>query len=117
LLSQKSKLPCQTATCAEQFFFSIKIHTQREIDALVLSRSRFTDGSQYRIGLAVRDTLCATGLINNIPKKLKVETRAIARRAGLSRNTVRKYLASGVVEPTYARPKAPSKLVAAFGGC
>jgi transposase len=36
--------------------------------------------------------------------------RGIARRTGLSRNTVRKYLASGVVEPSYPRRKSPSKL-------
>lgn len=36
--------------------------------------------------------------------------REITRRTGLSRNTVRKYLASGVVEPCYPNRKTPSKL-------
>ena len=36
--------------------------------------------------------------------------RQIARRTGLSRNTVRKYLASDVVEPVYPKRKSPSKL-------
>ena len=36
--------------------------------------------------------------------------REIIRRTGLSRNTVRKYLASGELEPRYRRPKSPSKL-------
>jgi len=36
--------------------------------------------------------------------------REISRRTGLSRNTVRKYLASGVVEPRYTKRKSPSKL-------
>ena len=36
--------------------------------------------------------------------------REIARRTGLSRNTVRKYLAGKVVEPTYPSRKSPSKL-------
>jgi len=36
--------------------------------------------------------------------------REISRRTGLSRNTVRKYLASGVVEPCYPKRKSPSKL-------
>jgi len=36
--------------------------------------------------------------------------RQIARRTGLSRNTVRKYLASDVVEPEYPKRKSPSKL-------
>lgn len=36
--------------------------------------------------------------------------REIARRTGLSRNTVRKYLASGVVDPRYPKRKTPSKL-------
>jgi len=36
--------------------------------------------------------------------------REITRRTGLSRNTIRKYLASGVVEPRYPKRKSPSKL-------
>lgn len=36
--------------------------------------------------------------------------REIVRRTGLSRNTVRKYLASNVVEPRYPARKSPSKL-------
>ena len=36
--------------------------------------------------------------------------REISRRTGLSRNTVRKYLANGVVEPRYPKRKSPSKL-------
>jgi len=36
--------------------------------------------------------------------------REITRRTGLSRNTIRKYLASGVVEPRYPTRKSASKL-------
>jgi hypothetical protein len=36
--------------------------------------------------------------------------REIERRTGLSRNTIRKYLCSGVVEPTFKVPDRPSKL-------
>ena len=36
--------------------------------------------------------------------------REISRRTGLSRNTIRKYLRSKVVEPKYATPKRASKL-------
>jgi transposase len=36
--------------------------------------------------------------------------REIARRTGLSRNTVRKYLATDIVEPEYPKRKSPSKL-------
>ena len=36
--------------------------------------------------------------------------REIAGHTGLSRNTVRKHLASGELEPRYRRPKVPSKL-------
>ena len=36
--------------------------------------------------------------------------REITRRTGLSRNTIRKYLASAVVEPRYAQRKSPTKL-------
>jgi transposase len=40
----------------------------------------------------------------------QVSIRAIARRTGLSRNTVRKYLANGVVEPGYPNRKSRSNL-------
>jgi len=40
----------------------------------------------------------------------RVSKHAIARRTGLSRNTVRKYLASGVVEPRYPKRKGRSRL-------
>ncbi|MHB8744883.1 MAG: IS21 family transposase [Sulfuricaulis sp.] len=36
--------------------------------------------------------------------------REISRRTGLSRNTIRKYLTSNVVEPKYPQRKSPSKL-------
>jgi transposase len=39
-----------------------------------------------------------------------VPIRAIARRTGLSRNTIRKYLANGVVEPRYPKRKSHSRL-------
>lgn len=36
--------------------------------------------------------------------------REICRRTGLSRNTIRKYLRAGVVEPKFKVPERPSKL-------
>ena len=36
--------------------------------------------------------------------------REIARRTGLSRNTIRKYLSTGIVEPKYPERHSPSKL-------
>lgn len=36
--------------------------------------------------------------------------REIARRTGLSRNTMRKYLAGEMVEPRYPKRRSPSKL-------
>ncbi len=39
-----------------------------------------------------------------------ISIREIARRTQLSRNTIRKYLASGVVEPAYPKRQSPSKL-------
>jgi len=36
--------------------------------------------------------------------------REISRRTGLSRNTVRKYLTTELVEPQYPKRKTPSKL-------
>ena len=40
----------------------------------------------------------------------QVSIRAISRRTGLSRNTIRKYLRSGTVEPKFKVPERPSKL-------
>lgn len=40
----------------------------------------------------------------------KMPIREISRRTGLSRNTIRKYLRSGVVEPQFQKPARPSKL-------
>jgi transcriptional regulator with XRE-family HTH domain len=40
----------------------------------------------------------------------QLSIREIARRTGLSRNTIRKYLRSGTVEPAFKVPERPSKL-------
>ncbi len=40
----------------------------------------------------------------------QLSIREIARRTGLSRNTLRKYLRSGTVEPAFRVPERPSKL-------
>ena len=40
----------------------------------------------------------------------EISIRDIARRTGLSRNTIRKYLRSGSVEPKFKVPERPSKL-------
>ena len=40
----------------------------------------------------------------------KMPIREIARRTGLSRNTVKKHLREGAVEPQFKTPKHPSKL-------
>ena len=40
----------------------------------------------------------------------QLSIREISRRTGLSRNTVRKYLRSDTVEPTFQIPERPSKL-------
>jgi transposase len=40
----------------------------------------------------------------------QLSIREIARRTGLSRNTIRKYLWSGTVEPAFKVPERPSKL-------
>lgn len=40
----------------------------------------------------------------------QMSIREIARRTGLSRNTIRKYLRSGAVEPRFHVPQRPSKL-------
>jgi len=40
----------------------------------------------------------------------KMPIREIARRTGLSRNTIKKYLRAGIVEPKFQTPARPSKL-------
>ena len=40
----------------------------------------------------------------------KMPIREISRRTGLSRNTIRKYLREGAVEPKFKTPSRPSKL-------
>ena len=40
----------------------------------------------------------------------KMPIREIARRTGLSRNTIRKYLREGAAEPMFKTPSRPSKL-------
>ncbi len=49
------------------------------------------------------------GLLNIIRKlrlRLGLPIREIARRTGLSRSTVKKYLKEGTIEPVFARPCA-----------
>lgn len=53
------------------------------------------------------------GLLNIIRRmalREKLPIREIARRTGLSRNTIRKYLNAGIIEPRLATPERPSKL-------
>ena len=53
------------------------------------------------------------GLLNIIRRmhlRQKLSIREIARRTGLSRNTVSKHLAADTVEPKFATPERPSKL-------
>jgi transposase len=40
----------------------------------------------------------------------KMPIREIARHTGISRNTIRKYLREGIVEPAFQTPARPSKL-------
>ena len=40
----------------------------------------------------------------------KLSMREISRRTGLSRHTIRKYLASGIIEPKYPLRRSVSKL-------
>ena len=53
------------------------------------------------------------GLLNIIRRmhlRQKLSIREIARRTGLSRNTVTKHLAANTIEPTFATPERQSKL-------
>jgi len=44
-------------------------------------------------------------VIRRCRQRDKISIRQIAKRTGLSRNTVRRYLASGAVEPKYSMKK------------
>ncbi len=53
------------------------------------------------------------GLLNVIRRmalREKLPIREIARRTGLSRNTIKKYLNAGTIEPKFVVPERPSKL-------
>jgi len=53
------------------------------------------------------------GLLNVIRRmalRERLPIREIARRTGLSRNTIKKYLKAGTIEPKFAVPERPSKL-------
>ena len=53
------------------------------------------------------------GLLNVIRRmalREQLPIREIARRTGLSRNTIRKYLKAGTIEPKFAMPERPSNL-------
>ena len=49
-------------------------------------------------------------LIRRMSLRLKLPIREIARRTGLSRNTVKKHLNAGTIEPKFAISDRPSKL-------
>lgn len=53
------------------------------------------------------------GLLNIIRRmalREKLPLREIARRTGMSRNTIKKYLNAGTIEPKFATPERQSKL-------
>jgi len=49
-------------------------------------------------------------IIRRWNKRNHVPIREISRRTGVSRNTIRKYLRSEVIEPKFRAPDRPSKL-------
>lgn len=54
--------------------------------------------------------MATLGVIRRWALRENMSIREIARRTGLARNTVKKYLAAGVEEPRYAKRVSPSKL-------
>ena len=53
------------------------------------------------------------GLLNIIRRmalRQKLPLREIARRTGMSRNTIKKYLNAGTIEPQFTTPERQSKL-------
>ncbi len=49
-------------------------------------------------------------VIRGLALREKVAIREIARRTGLSRNTIKKYLNAGTIEPKFSIPERPGKL-------
>jgi transposase len=49
-------------------------------------------------------------VIRNLSLRKKLPIREIARRTGLSRNTIKKYLRAGTIEPKFSVPERPSKI-------
>ncbi len=49
-------------------------------------------------------------VIRRLSLREQVAIREIARRTGLSRNTIKKYLNAGTIEPKFSVPERPSKL-------
>lgn len=49
-------------------------------------------------------------IIRNRALRDKLPIREIARRPGVLRNTIKKYLREGIVEPMFQTPDRPSKL-------
>ena len=49
-------------------------------------------------------------VIRRMSLRLKLPIREIARRTGVSRNTVKKHLKADTIEPKFAIPDRPSKL-------
>ncbi|MCB1470267.1 MAG: IS21 family transposase, partial [Rhizobiaceae bacterium] len=49
-------------------------------------------------------------VIRNLALRKKLPIREIARRTGLSRNTIKKYLRAGMIEPKFSVPERPSKI-------
>ena len=49
-------------------------------------------------------------VIRNLRLRQGLPIREIERRTGLSRNTIKKYLKAGTIEPKFATPERPSKL-------
>ena len=49
-------------------------------------------------------------IIRRMALREKLSIREIARRTGISRNTIKKYLNAGTIEPQFATPERQSKL-------
>lgn len=49
-------------------------------------------------------------VIRHLALREKLAIREIARRTGLSRNTIMKHLNTGTIEPKFSIPERPSKL-------
>jgi hypothetical protein len=105
--------------CLESYQHCVEDHLSRQATAATIAATSLISAVTWRATAATTrlgaapvpprvSTLSTGGVI--IAGLRQISIRDIARRTGLPRNTIRKYLRSGSVEPKFKVPERPSKL-------